>query len=226
VEGKLEEMKNQMLVEIPKRVKESFLEDLVVEGMAPIGRSDIALMLNEQYDRIINTFTAGNIIQPVSQNIAALPTPLDGPRFIQFHWGGMFRAVPEDFQFPTCETKTMWDFWYYGNGHLGILPYKKLKNYIKTDFKAEVERSNYSRVTMVIHLLENIAKAVNPELNGVEFDTLPRQETDGIFNESYTILMNHLYPQEANRPGDVKYTTLANRIYSKPPINLQNVGNN
>ena len=50
------------------------------------------------------------------------------------------------------------------------------------------------------------------------------QTGEGLSN--YTILMNHLYSQEANRPGDVKYTTLANRIYSKPPINLQNVGNN
>lgn len=39
-------------------------------------------------------------------------------------WGGRIHPVPEDFQFPKCNVRALWDFWWDGNRSEGLAQFR------------------------------------------------------------------------------------------------------
>lgn len=203
--GDVEQALVDKFEDIPKRVKAAILENFTVDGVAPLNAEDVRRIIDE-------ALTRHQV--PVVPSAGPSTIPTNSDRFQMFQWKGAYRVVPEDFSFPVCHTKIMWDYWHFGDEVRRIQPFKFFERFISTDFSKLSERTNYCKAKALMKKLEAIARE-NNLLNGRNPSTLSREEADEVFNKSYRSLLEQLYPNQANRPGDTQYTTLANRFYRR-----------
>ena len=131
-----------------------------------------------------------------------------------YQWGDdNAHMTPEDFQFPRCCTKHMWELWHKGTN--SIQPFKFLVKY-----RADLSKTDNSYLTRTVRVMNELLKLARsghtPILQG-------KQEIDdgnstAVFNYAYDALLDELYSSKGNEaahPGDVNIST----IYAKlPPI--------
>ena len=63
--------------------------------------------------------------------------------------------MPQDFVFPSCDVKTIWNLWYYGHAAQEIQPYRNLKGH-ESDLKTKMEKTYLYRAGIVMARLEAI----------------------------------------------------------------------
>lgn len=130
-----------------------------------------------------------------------------------FEWGGKVRCFPEDFVFPSLETKSMWKLWYFGDRKRGLHPFKVLQEPSKNCLKSRAERTNLSRTYCVMKSLEEIA--VNKKLMEEQEDisSMPRKRAFDIFHESFKVLSHEIYGPKMRKATDANINTIANHLY-------------
>lgn len=132
----------------------------------------------------------------------------------------MIRLVPETFQFPLFDTKTMFNLWHYGNTRERIRPYKMLamKEW-KCDLRTIQEKRNVNRAKLIMDRIDTICTEQNlfPNDKG-DFSQLTLAEASEVFDTAYIQLIEQLYPGGQTfykRPNDLSLNTLADREYKR-----------
>lgn len=122
-------------------------------------------------------------------------------------WGGKLRVVPQDFQFPRCKIKQMWQLWHFGQHVLEIGPLKRLRHH--RDDIQENQRYLLDKAIKVMDAIENMA--TREEILGEE-ENITAENCDNVFNQSYTSLLTNIFGSNLpNRYNDLFYTN--NRVY-------------
>ena len=140
VQGKISSL-NHSIVDVPEQVKTILLKNFVLEGVVPLSYADIERMvtnaiekLNQRLDNRLDNvcLELRTQIQNGSQTSGQSQAPSslqsnDGSGtqspYTTFCWGGKLgRLVPENFQFPKTNAKTMWNLWLYGDKSRKIHP--------------------------------------------------------------------------------------------------------
>jgi len=199
----------------PLKVKSMLMENFQINGVVPLNISDIERIIIERDRRL---FARLDEIQHIASN------PVDGIQvgasqvrsFITFHWGGRMRMVPENFEFPKFDVKTMFILWHFGNTDLQIQPYKMLARY-RDDLSSKQDQTNFDRARVVMHAIDHIAvdhNALPPGIN--DFSTLNATEAVNIFDRLYDILVGMCYGggrAPHKRPNDLTLSTIAAKLY-------------
>jgi hypothetical protein len=136
--------------------------------------------------------------------------------FVTFHWGGRMRMIPENFEFPKFDVKTMFTLWHYGNTDLQIQPYKMLARY-RDDLRSKQDQTNFDRARVVMTQIDQLAIEQNAFPSGIhDFSRLNATEAASIFDHIYNILIGMCYEggrTPHKRPNDLTLNTIAERIY-------------
>ena len=219
--------KSDVIAEIqkqPEALKKMMLESFTVNGAVPVTVSDFDRLLNARNNEILRRLDAleqhrfGTPQADQVTNSNRQVAPSGSSDFEYFFWGGKHRMVPEDFQFPLFDVRTMFNLWYFGNATTKIQPYKRLKDY-RDDLRTKANQNNFNRARLVMQNLLNIAREKNVLTNEVsDFSALPAQDALGKFDDVYQHLLTFCYPDgnvPSKRPNDLTLNTIADRIYKR-----------
>ena len=136
--------------------------------------------------------------------------------FEYFSWGGKIaRMLPENFEFPAVDVKTMWNLWYFGNSGLRIRPYKNLTKF-HDDLRTARDKTRFSRAKRVITNMESIYMAA--ESGDLRVSDMTLQASDALFERTFAVFIGQLYPEHRrtmHKAHEIMVDTLANRIYAK-----------
>lgn len=211
---------------IPGQLKTMLLDHFRFEGERHLTADDVEQICASHNQRLLTEIRqllngrVGNGENPsTGAQLDARMSGASNAVYKTFHWGGKLgRFVPETFQFPTGDVKTMWNLWYYGHVSEGIQPYKRLKRKgYEDDLKTKQERSYLYRASLVMGELEATIR-MNGLLPEEEQDigSLETTLSDSIFDSAFPIFWSSLYTTtKCHRPQQVQYATLGNRILKK-----------
>ncbi len=205
---------------VPEDVKKTIMDNFVVDGVTPITQAGIQLMISALRDDLTNTLTS-RFSTMAAVDVAAPPTNVSvaNEGYANFHWGGkMNRYVPESFQFPVHDVKTMWDLWYFGNSMERWRPFKLLHGIHADDIKNHAGRNNFCRTKVVMEWMESSARVQNLLLVNESVSDMSHDRSDSIFEKSFADLILFIYQVPiALRPRvhSVSITTMAENLRKK-----------
>jgi hypothetical protein len=211
-----------LIADVPLKVKDTLLENFTIDGVAPLSMSDVKRVISEALANGFEQFKSTIDARPNSEQASFGNDDRTQTQnsFQTFAWGGqMGRYVREDFRFPSCDCKTLWNIWFYGINN--IQPLKNLVKFKRQQDVRDNQRVYLSRANKVITYLVSIALAKRLVESEAAISVLPLPESDAIFLSSYTELLRELYGDKINvaRMMDTTYATIANVMYKK------NIGN-
>lgn len=202
---------------LPDRLRECLIQHFIVDGVAPVNVADIQRMIASSQEMIMAQIREAMALSSRTGDVTAPGETGRVPNssalnFRVFYWKGRFRCVPEGFEFPSTDVKTMWDPWHYGHAGLEIQPYKNLMNGHASDLVTDLEKVNLSRASKVMKKIYEIAVAKGYLEEGVNVSELPREDSDRVIDKAYTLLLGELYENDQHRPGAKMVNTVANRL--------------
>jgi hypothetical protein len=227
----------------PGMVKEMLKEDFVVEGVAPLTRSDLVQVVNEaidaKHEHLINKLRNLSIVRDSessasasSASAAATASTASTIAFeglessgAQWHiYDGKFHYLPKGFKLFTGAAKPMWFLWHLGNKSLKVGPYSMINNYIndlkpiideKTG-KMKDQKKQYYKIQKAMDRLFSIAKEQYQESGGQGELVISLANVELTFDSAYPVLINELYSPKAllhMNPNVIYCTTLGKNIY-------------
>lgn len=211
---------------VPVMLYEMLRRDFDITGLQPVTRHDLDNQADIMYNRI------SNLLTPLRQSVetlinkersaAAATATADGSmtvghirensNFRTFMYNGRFYVVPEDFEFPSCNTKKLFDVWWFGDEAKGVLPYRFLQKY-RDDLhkKPSIEKSKLVKATAVMNAIQllmerKLSKAM---------ESFTREECTSNFDAAFDELTSKLYETKKRkaRPEQKCYTTIANHLF-------------
>jgi hypothetical protein len=114
--------------ELPAELVSVMLSRFSINGAIPVTIDDIKILLNNAVNQM-----RSELRDAIPSSITSLPSPnlpLDidaDPRFQLWTWKGGMHMVPEGWQLPKTDVKTMWNLWHYGHVGDRIRPLRHLK---------------------------------------------------------------------------------------------------
>ena len=190
------------LSDLPGQVADIFHERYVVDGVAPLGQEDIRKVFIELLNAPDGTLSGirdcmkelmtkqddlSRAVQATNTGIVPQPAATNN-----WEWLGRTNSLPENFSFPSLDTKTMWGLWFFGKraGHVPIGPLKNI--WPKKDLRRRVDKTNFSRTKAVMEKLVSIACRGHNPLIKSERDIVVGN-TDVVFDYSFPILIEEIY---------------------------------
>ena len=227
-DARIEELEANILDSInnqPQEIINKLLERFKIDGVVPMTLDDIRRCIGEimssdtgplatiaaNIARIQHVQGAGNDgTTNVDIHAEALPVDVNYTGII-YHWPGDDRIhkVPVNFKFPSYVLGTMWNLWFFGDSRQQICPYRHISP--QHDLTSKGERVRFSKCKLVMNRMIQIAirdKKITRigEINSLNGTTL--------YNHSYPLFIEALYPNSCSRPADLNINTLSNRIYA------------
>lgn len=205
------------LFAIPIAVKDLLLENFDVSGVQPMTKDDLMRTINSCVSKLHEQ------IETLSQKIDrpdASRRQLLSERCVEvnnstcqvgatvgrvWHWGGRFHPVPETFELPHCNVKSMWYLWHKGNPVQDIGPYRNILHY---DLKDKKYKPYLSRIKYIMKMLDDEART---KVTG-DFSMFSMPELISICDHAFASLLTRLYGDRSrHRVGDICVGTLYNR---------------
>ena len=115
---------NQTLMELPSNVCNVILEHCSVNGAVPISASQISTLMTDMQKSMMS-----KIVSEIRSMTGGTESSITQSDYIHddmnasnksWTWGGRIHMVPEDFHFPMCNLRTIWDIWW------GVIELKEL----------------------------------------------------------------------------------------------------
>lgn len=237
---------------LPNRLKDSMLENFVVNGVMPLTVQNFQNSLGELKDDILIRFNErindlmrnNNNINIPNNNDQHLNNNNDNDEQQQqqqenghenlrgckyFIWGGkMGRLVPRNYEFPSTNTKSAWNMWHYGHpididNH--TYPLKRaLDDRHKSDFVGPKNKCNISKTAKVMQALFAVAVQLQLVNNDTNITNLTRQDGDQIFNSAFDLMCNNIYRVAPKRRQETICITIADKLYKR--LRRENNDNN
>jgi hemerythrin len=219
----------------PGMVKEMLKEDFVVEGVAPLTRSDMVNVVNEainaKHEQLISKLRNHGILRESDASVSApsasetasiaLTTAFGGLESYGARWhlyGGKFHYLPKGFKLFTGPAKPMWFMWHLGNKSLEVGPYSMINKHkedlqplIDEQGKTKDQKKQFDKIKKVMDRLFNIAKECYQAGGGQGELVISETNIESTFDQAYPVLINELYsPQTLQHmnPNVICCTTL------------------
>ncbi len=196
------------LEQLPLALRETMLENFVVEGAVPITRAD----MEKQFKLL-----SAELLATISTRLGALPSLPSSPQETNteqprnFHWqtwlwGGLLRQriVPEGWKLPRVSFRDFYLLWYFGNEDTRIGPLCQLH---ESDL-SKPDRTQLSRCRGVIKALEE----QEARLNDSGLDKLTRAQ---LFDDAFDRLVCRIYGKQNTRCHELQVSTLYNKMCLK-----------
>jgi len=207
--GSMEENIGTAIDNLPEKLKQTILDNFQVDGAIPITSSQIHDMFNNFRDDMVRAIAANGEAQNRNRNDDGDRNPnLGGDMggYRMWMWGGRLHPCPEDFEFPICNVKVLWDLWYSGRPCDNVQPYR----FISTkcgDLSIKLMRGRFSKATFVMNELSHGHTAA-------DIANLTINDRDKLFEDSFMRLFHLIYPEKTeeyldnHRVGDLQYVTM------------------
>lgn len=178
VENRLDSNHNEVMTkldiiakQLPRDVTADVLEHCAVNGAVPLTARDVNGML-ENLRRDIEGLTdaiSNGINREASDPLASSTSIVTGSNeesnsYLMFCWGGRYRKVPEDFEFPKGSVKMLWDLWWGGMPLSRIRPFRHLEG---IDLKTKKERNRLSKFARIMSMLLHTASVGNVYIDDI-----------------------------------------------------------
>jgi hypothetical protein len=129
---------------------------------------------------------------------------------VQLHYwrnSGNYHRVPEGFKWPSFNTSTMWNLWFFGDCERRIGPFKSIER--NRDLTRACCKTNYTRSKLVINKL--IDYAITGRIITTSND-ISNENSQTVYDYAMPLLVQELYQNEPHRPIDININTLGNRM--------------
>ena len=208
--GSMEENIGTAIDNLPEKLKQTILDNFQVDGAIPITSSQIHDMFNNFRDEMVRAIAENGEAQNRNRNDDDRNPNLGGDHLLggyrMWMWGGRLHPCPEDFEFPICNVKVLWDLWYSGRPCDNVQPYR----FISTkcgDLSTKLMRGRFSKATFVMNELSHGHTAA-------DIANLTINDRDKLFEDSFMRLFYLIYPEKTeeyfdnHRVGDLQYVTM------------------
>lgn len=208
---------------LPQRLANVLLEQFQINGTTPITIESMRrLILDELVTNDGPLSQIRNSIDQMrtemhrngSQNRETTTTvinPIDNNAHSNLHvWpvgDGRLHRVPYGFRWPSYNTSTIWNLWFFGDLNRSIGPYKSISR--EHDLTRGLCKVNYSRTKSVMKALTEFAIRDGRIRSVADVNQLNHQD---VFDNAMPLLMQQLYPEPHERPIDLNINTLYNRM--------------
>jgi hypothetical protein len=152
---KLTEIVNEM----PLKVCEKLNENFTFHGQVPVTALFLQKSLEEHAGRLISTVKE-TILAEMHQNVAETTQEIQESgdallvsSFPTWTWGGKIHFVPQDFIFPSCTTRNLWAYWFYG--HQEPYPIRPFRFFNNFEMATEKQRRKLKKARILINSLLN-----------------------------------------------------------------------
>jgi hypothetical protein len=207
----------ELLESLPQQICNRILETVTVEGVQPVTREQIRQIMvgviqesnGALYNQIeqLRTLVVNNN-NTMTGEVVQLPVHHTGDVHRWDGDGGIIHTVPFGFVWPSHDTSTMWNLWFFGNGNSRIGSYKFISP--KVDLTTQVCRNNRSRTAKVVKKLLDLALAGGKITRLVNCITV--ENSLAVFDYSYQKLIDELYEIKPARMYEININTIANKI--------------
>lgn len=204
---------------LPEEIKLVMLENFQINGALPITHSQIVSMMNDFKISIVDAIRSDTSIRAdgtVNNSINNHIITNNNDNYATWTWGGKIHPVPDNFQFPRCNTLNLWNLWWRGyqcfsitgsESTYSIAPYRMINSW---DLKCKNDSALLSKASFVISELTSCSGLTKNEIKNKNIN-----ELHAIFETAFVKLYKILHPDDVNlerldkrRAGDKSYVTL------------------
>lgn len=208
-----EEILSQCL-QLPKSLTETLLAKFEINGAIPVTMDALSEYMNKIVKELKQSIGTINQTTPITNS----DTNLAPPKFNFFSWGlpgqqAKLHMVPEKWTLPTTNMKNIWNLWWFGHLTDKIQPYRFLQ---RDDLVKQSQYTQLSKLKRVINSIELIARNKQFIEQDKQFSDLNKQQSNEIFEKSFTELLKQLYTTETTgRIAELSFATIYDRINNK-----------
>lgn len=193
---------------LPQRIKDCLLENFQINGAVPITHSDVKSMIDDLKKSLLEAFGENNSRRILNEpdNQANINPENSSVSYRSFTWAERIHPVPDDFRFPKCNCRTLWDLWWRGKPVDNIAPFKVIKSF---DISNKSDKVLFSKAKFVIEALSKFNSAFSIQ----NLHTYTSNQLDVFFETSYVGIFRRLSPDQfletldRRRIGDMSYVT-------------------
>jgi hypothetical protein len=191
---------------LPRKTAREVLNNCEVTGAVNITQMDLQRMFEDQFSRFAaQQQQLANALQVSSTSSNPDNTSSNNNGYRTFSWGGRFHSVPQNFRFPDCDVKTIWEIWYFGYPNENIAPLNSLKNWDLTK-KACRTKLSYAR-----NVMEELFTHTTVDLRTIK--AMSATERDGVFDVAYRSLLSQFGDENyVNSRRSIGYRTVYDNI--------------
>jgi hypothetical protein len=221
--------------ELPERLRVMLLEHFQINGASPVNMKDIETLIDNKNSGLLekmkvmvdelralygrNCDLTNEAMTPGNNDVTSAPSTMS-EKFEFFKWPGCeaYHMVPFGFEFPSCNVKSLWDLWFFGNGSARIRPYRNLSEKFSKDLVRRLDKERCSRAKKLVGMIVSEMKAKNylPEgTSDVKHCTLTQSDT--AFAKAYPTIYERIKGQTArnNAENEIAFMTLVGFVYNK-----------
>lgn len=213
---KLKETEDKLMDEMPEKIVSTIKKNVDIQGMQQMTKDELTVLLeNRDKNLLAELKTIGNINtsnsnSSITNESASNIADITSNGYIAYHWGNkMFRAVPEDFSFPTGNCKSICDLFVTGitdhTGKLIIRPFRLIES---KDFK-KADKSYFDKAKYVFNQVLRVYK----ELNDIDLEigNMTLNQWDNAWNQVFCKFIadiQTLRNKQIGKPNDLTYITM------------------
>jgi hypothetical protein len=216
--SKLEELANEM----PYKVCEKLNENFTFHGQVPVTALFLQKSLEEHAGRLVSTVKETILAEMNHNSQLALPDIAVNEETLNSHfptwsWGGKIHlGVPENFIFPSCTTRNLWIFWFFGYEVPNrIRPFRLLKN---VEMPTETQKRKLKKARILVKTLLNSSRNHSfPSVIGMDYNASTALFTDLFKNVCKEVLEarkenSSLEKARMSRFSQLKWSSLLNEV--------------
>jgi len=203
-------VKNQkeLLTKMPKKVTKNIMANVRIEGVQQVSRNELADIFDTAFDR---RFPQGiTSVGPVQVPNAAVAEEQDN-LFRVWSWGGMFHPVPENWDFPTGNVKSICDMFVFGIPALRIRPFRL----ISSKSLARSDQSNFSKADFVFKTLMGNVYHQGLLSDETALRDITFELWDKVFSEIFGQVINAIevfHEKKIRKAGEISIITMYDKI--------------
>jgi hypothetical protein len=214
----LEELANEM----PYKVCEKLNENFTFHGQVPVTALFLQKSLEEHAGRLVSTVKETILAEMNHNSQLALPDIAVNEETLNSHfptwsWGGKIHlGVPENFIFPSCTTRNLWIFWFFGYEVPNrIRPFRLLKN---VEMPTETQKRKLKKARILVKTLLNSSRNHSfPSVIGMDYNASTALFTDLFKNVCKEVLEarkenSSLEKARMSRFSQLKWSSLLNEV--------------
>lgn len=158
---------SKVAAEIPSNVTQEILNNFRIDGALPITQEQMEKYFQSHSEMLIREFRATNS-RVVEAPVQSSPQVIGEDTFPVYSWGGKLHFIPENYTFPNCTTKALWNHWFFGTtSPKKIRPFRWFQN---SEFKHQACITKLKKARILINvLIKSIAPQTLAEVQSKSF---------------------------------------------------------
>ena len=207
--------------DLPELLSETILQNCKVDGAIEVNKTYLKGCLEAMRADILSAINQQDRREQVTLNteLTQVNNNNSSDRFKIFTWSnGKMSHVPEDFTFPRCSIKIIWDYWYFGDANAAICPFICLDSKDippVVNGKKNPDCAQLCRAKKAIGKITEIAIEEKLISKAGDIKKFTRQRSDELFDKCFRKVLD-IYSNgedwESRRINEISYGTVYNQI--------------